>query len=50
MITAIDDTAIASADGLTAVMQSYSEGDSVQVMWKDSGGKTHHATVTLASR
>ena len=50
VIVAIDSTEITSADELTTVMRSHSGGESVQVTWQTSDGKTHHAAVTLASR
>ncbi len=50
VIVAVDGTEITSADELTTAMQSHSGGDSVQVTWQTSDGKTHHAAVTLASR
>jgi S1-C subfamily serine protease len=49
VITAVDDDQIASADALTAVMQSHPAGDSVKVTWHSSDGSSHHATITLAS-
>ena len=50
VITAVDNTEITSADELTSTMQSYAGGDSVQVTWQTSDGRSHRATVTLASR
>ena len=50
VISAVDKTEITSADELTATMQSHAGGDSVQLTWQSSDGKSHRATVTLASR
>jgi S1-C subfamily serine protease len=49
VITAIDNTTITSAEQLTTVLASYGTGDRVQVTWRSSDGKSHHATLTLAS-
>jgi S1-C subfamily serine protease len=46
-ITAIDSTAIASADGLSAALSGYHPGDQITVSWTDSSGASHSGTATL---
>ncbi|WP_344755350.1 S1C family serine protease [Gryllotalpicola koreensis] len=47
VITALDSTAITSADVLQTALKSYNPGDQVTVTWTDSSGASHTASVTL---
>jgi len=49
VITAIDGTAISSADDVTTAMADLDPGDSVTVTWTDTTGQSQTATVTLAT-
>ncbi len=46
-ITRIGDTTVSSAAALRQAVRAYSPGDSVRVVWSDTSGTTHMATVTL---
>ena len=46
-ITAIDGTAVGSADALSTAIGTHEPGDSVKVAWTDSTGTSHAATVVL---
>ena len=46
-ITRIGDAAVSSAAALRQAVRAYSPGDSVRVVWTDTAGTTHMATVTL---
>jgi S1-C subfamily serine protease len=46
-ITALDGTAIASADALSAAIAKHAPGDSVKVTYTDTDGASHTITVTL---
>jgi S1-C subfamily serine protease len=48
-ITAIDGTAVTSADQMTSIIQSHSVGDSITVTYTTSTGTSATATVTLVS-
>ncbi|MWV48430.1 trypsin-like serine protease [Rathayibacter sp. VKM Ac-2803] len=47
VITAVDGTAIASADALSADLAQREPGESVTLTWTDSAGASHSAQVTL---
>jgi S1-C subfamily serine protease len=47
-ITAVNGTAIASADELTSTLSKSKAGQQVSVTWLDTAGQSHTATVTLA--
>jgi S1-C subfamily serine protease len=49
VITAVDGTAVASADQLTSVMRTHEAGDQVTVTWTDAKGKSHRDSLTLAA-
>ena len=49
VVTAVGGTAVTSADGLSAALQSHDPGDRVTVTWVDTAGTTQSATVTLAA-
>jgi S1-C subfamily serine protease len=48
-ITAVDATAVGSPSELSAVIGAHSPNQRVSVTWLDTGGQSHHATVTLAT-
>jgi S1-C subfamily serine protease len=48
-ITSMDGKSITSASDLTQVISSHHPGDSVKVTWTDQAGKSHSATVRLAT-
>jgi S1-C subfamily serine protease len=48
-ITSMDGKPITSASDLTQVISAHHPGDSVKVTWTDQGGRTHSATVRLAT-
>lgn len=48
-ITAVDGTAIASPDALTATLAGYEPGQSATITWTDAAGASHSATVTFAA-
>ena len=48
-ITRIGDTSVSSAAALRQAVRAYSPGDSVRVVWTDTAGTTHMATVTLVA-
>ena len=48
-ITAVDGTAISSADALTSTLSGYKPGQSATITWTDASGASHSATVTFAS-
>ncbi|WP_425956116.1 S1C family serine protease [Xylanimonas sp. McL0601] len=47
-ITAVDGTAITSADGLTAALAGHQPGDAITLTWTDAVGQQHSARVVLA--
>ena len=49
VITAVDGTAVGSADDLGSVLAGHDPGDSVAVAWTDAAGAAHTAQVTLAT-
>ena len=49
VVTAVDGTAVDSADALSTALRSHSPGDRVTVTWTDTAGTTHSAPVTLAT-
>jgi S1-C subfamily serine protease len=49
VITSIDGHSVTSASDLTALLQQYKPGDSVQVGWTDSSAAAHTTTITLGS-
>jgi S1-C subfamily serine protease len=48
VITAVAGTAVRSSSGLHATVAAHKPGDTVTVTWSDTGGQTHHASITLA--
>jgi len=50
VITSLDGRRVDSASTLTSLVGRRRPGDRVQVVWTDQSGKTHTATVTLATR
>lgn len=48
-ITAVDGTAIASAEALTSTLRKHAPGDRVTVAYTDASGAAHTTTVTLTS-
>ncbi|HWU57828.1 MAG TPA: trypsin-like peptidase domain-containing protein, partial [Microbacteriaceae bacterium] len=48
-ITAVDGTAIGSADALTSTLAGYEPGQSATITWTDAAGASHSATVTFAA-
>jgi S1-C subfamily serine protease len=46
-ITAIDSTAVASADALSAALAGHHPGDRITVSWTDSSGASHSGSATL---
>jgi S1-C subfamily serine protease len=49
VITAVNATAVASAQGLTAALQGHHAGDHVKLTWTDQSGAGHTATITLTA-
>ncbi|HEY8319392.1 MAG TPA: trypsin-like peptidase domain-containing protein [Amnibacterium sp.] len=49
VITAVDGKTVGSASALTALLKSYSPGDSVKVAFTDQSGASHTVTVTLTA-
>jgi S1-C subfamily serine protease len=49
VITAVNGTAVTSAEGLTSTMRAHHPGDRVQLRWTDGSGRSHTATVTLTT-
>ena len=49
VITAVDGQQVTSANALTDLLSAHHPGDSVQLRWTDPAGRTHAATVKLAS-
>ncbi len=49
VITSLGGHSVTSASDLTALIQQYQPGDSVQVGWTDTSGEAHTATATLGS-
>ena len=49
MITSLGGQSISSASDLSRLMQNRKPGDSVEVVWTDSSGETHSATITLGT-
>jgi S1-C subfamily serine protease len=47
-ITAIGSTPISAATDVSAALNGYDAGDTVNVSWTDSSGQSHSASVTLA--
>lgn len=47
VITGLGGRRITSADSLTSAMRTHRPGDTVSVMWVDTNGQRHTATVTL---
>jgi S1-C subfamily serine protease len=47
VITAIDGTAVDSADALQSVLTAHAPGDDVSLTWTDTAGQSHTASVTL---
>ncbi len=48
-ITSVDATSIAAAADLSSALANHQPGDSVQVVWVDSSGAQHTASVTLVA-
>jgi len=48
-ITAVDGTAIGSADALTSTLAGYKPGQSATITWTDASGASHSASVTFAA-
>ena len=48
-ITAVNGVSVPSGSALTRIMVPHQPGDSVEIMWTDSAGTTHRATVKLGS-
>ena len=48
-ITAVDGTAITSANGLSSVLDAHEPGDQVRLAYTDSAGQSHSVTVTLGA-
>lgn len=48
-ITALDGTAVTSADALTQAIRAHGVGDRVEVSWTDASGAAHSATVVLGA-
>jgi S1-C subfamily serine protease len=48
-ITAVDGTAIGSADALTSTLAGYEPRQSATITWTDAAGASHSATVTFAA-
>ncbi len=46
-ITRVGDVSVSTAAGLRQAIRAYSPGDSVRLVWTDSSGTSHIATVTL---
>jgi S1-C subfamily serine protease len=46
-ITRVGDASVSTAAGLRQAIRAYSPGDSVRLVWADSSGTSHIATVTL---
>lgn len=49
VITALDGTAVSTADALTAAIRSHGVGDRVTVTYTDTAGASHTATITLTA-
>jgi S1-C subfamily serine protease len=49
VITSLGGRRVDSASALTALVGQHRPGDSVQIVWVDESGKSHTATVTLAT-
>jgi S1-C subfamily serine protease len=49
VITSIGGTQVASANALTAALSAYHPGDKVTIGWTDTSGRSHQATVVLAT-
>ena len=49
VIISLDGQSVDSASTLTSLVGRHRPGDRVQVVWTDQSGKTHSATVTLAT-
>jgi S1-C subfamily serine protease len=47
VITALDGTAVSSADALQTALTAHAPGDHVAVTWVDESGQSHTASVTL---
>ncbi len=48
IITAVDGTAVTSADELTTILEGHAPGDQVALTWIDTSDAAQTATVTLA--
>jgi S1-C subfamily serine protease len=48
-ITAVNGTAVTTADSLSAIISAHKVGDRVTVTWTDAAGTSHTATATLAA-
>jgi len=48
-VTALDGTAISTADGLRAAVAAHEPGDTVTVTWTDAAGATHSGRATLVA-
>ena len=46
-ITRVGSTSVSSASALQQAIRAYSPGDRVRLVWTDTAGTTHVATVTL---
>jgi len=46
-LTSLDGTTLSSSDQVTSILANYKPGDQIQASWKDRGGRSHTATVTL---
>jgi S1-C subfamily serine protease len=48
-VTAVDDTAISTATGLSSTLGQHKPGDTVRLRYTDSAGQSHSVTVTLGA-
>ncbi|MBV9821226.1 MAG: trypsin-like peptidase domain-containing protein, partial [Actinobacteria bacterium] len=48
-VTAVDNTAISTAGGLSSTMEKYRPGNTVRLRYTDSSGQSHTVTVTLGA-
>jgi S1-C subfamily serine protease len=48
-ITAVNGTAVSSADAVTAAISGLQAGKKISITWSDSAGQSHTATVTLGT-
>ncbi len=48
-VTAVDNTAISTASGLSSTLGQHKPGDQVRLRYTDSAGQSHSVTVTLGA-